>query len=71
MFYLPRTPNGIDPPFPRVLRLGSTCPKRVINSVDFDDARISKRLVIGFRFAEAREQLCPSIGTRLMRAYAI
>jgi hypothetical protein len=54
-----------------MLRLGATCPKRVVDSVDFDDARIGERFVVGLCLPKTVEQFAPAIRARIMRADAV
>jgi hypothetical protein len=66
MLDLTRAPDGKQSPFFRVLRLGATGPQRVVNAVDFDDARVSQNIVVGARLSESLEQPAPAV-----RAWAL
>jgi hypothetical protein len=48
-------PHGEQPPFLGVLRLCSTAPQGVINSVYFDNPGERKRFVVGLGLAEASQ----------------
>jgi hypothetical protein len=71
MLDLTRAPDCEQPPFLRVLRLGAACPKRIINSIDLDDARIGQWFIVSLGFAEAFEQFRPTVMTRMMRADSV
>jgi hypothetical protein len=71
MLDLPRAPNGKQPPFLCLLRLGAAAPQGVINAVDFDNPRKWQRLIIRRCLAKARQQLAPSILAGAVLPYAV